>query len=464
MLNATFMLLLSASDPSPPAEASLSLGEVLASADAAFPSLAAARADLDAAAGDRLTAAGGFDPAWKTRGTTVPLSGYPQSRLDSVIEAPTPLWGTSFFAGYRYGAGKFQDYYANRETWPGGELRAGAVVPLLRDGPIDKRRAELAKAELAQQLAGLSLEQQRLAVSRWAAARYWDWVAAGRKREIARALLQIAKDRDAQLAARAGAGDVAQFDRQDNQRALVQREAFLVASQRAVENAAFELSLYLRDEQGQPVVPVDARLPSALPAVDERLGEDVDLDAAVGRRPDVQRVMAAKQRQEVELSFQRNQLWPKLDVAIAVSKDLGASPRPQADLLGPAEVEVSALLDVPLLFRAPRGRIDSARAAVSKLDAELQLARDRVVVDVRDAVSALRAARERAQWARQEVALAEGLEAGERTRFDLGDSSQLFVNLREQTTAEARLREVDALGDFQKAAVALRVALGLPVR
>lgn len=446
-----------------PGEGPLSLGEVLHAADDAFPSLTAARADVDVAAGERLTAAGGFDPVWKTRGATVPLSGYPQTRLDTFIEAPTPLWGASFFAGYRYGTGKFQDYYGNRETWTGGEVRAGGVVPILRDGPIDKRRADLAKAELAQQLAGQSLEQQRLVVRRLAAGRYWDWVAAGRKRQIARALLTIAKDRDAQLAVRATAGDVAQFDRQDNQRALVQREALVVAAQRAVENTAFELSLYLRDDKGEPVTPGDARLPATLPEPDAQLGDEVDLDAALARRPDVQRLAAAKQRQEVELRFQKNQLWPKLDVGLAVSKDLGASPRPDADALGNAEVEVSAMLDVPILYRAPLGRIDAARAGLAKVDADLRLAKDRVVVDVRDAVSALKAARERAAWARQEVEVAEKLEQGERTRFSLGDSTQLFVNLREQTTVEARMREVDALADFQKAAVALKVALALPL-
>jgi len=449
--------------PSPGA-GPLSLGEVLLSADAAFPLVVSARADVDAADGERLAAAGAFDPAWRTRATSVPVSGYPQTRLDTVIEAPTPWWGASFFAGYRLGVGKYQDYYGFRETWTGGELRAGAAVPLLRDGPIDKRRADLAKAELSQQLAGLSLEQQRLAVRRLAAGRYWDWVAAGRKREIARGLLQLAKERDAQLATRAGAGDVAAFDRQDNQRALVQREALVVAAQRAVENAALELSLYLRDEAGEPVLPADERLPSTLPLPEAHVEDVVDLDEALARRPDVQRIAAAKQRQEVELSLQKNQLWPRLDVGLAVSKDLGASPRPEADALGPAELEVSALLDVPLLYRQPRGRVDVARAGVAKLDAELKLARERVRVEVRDAVSALKAARERVGWARQEVEVAEQLERGERTRFSLGDSTQLFVNLREQTTVEARLREVDALADFQKAVVALQVALAVPMR
>ena len=443
------------------AQSPLSLAEVLRSADELHPSLNATRAEVDAAQGERLSAEGGFDPSWRTRFTTAPVSGYPQTRLDSVVEVPTPLWGTNFFAGYRYGAGKIPDYYRERETLSGGELRVGAAVPLVRNGPIDRRRATLARAELGQQLAGFSLEQQRFELARLASFRYWDWVAAGQRLELARALLQLARARDAQLSARTQAGEVPAFDRQDNQRALAQREALLVQAQRGVEQAGFELSLFLRDETGQPVQPDEARLPRGFPEPDGSLREDANVVEALSRRPDVKRLTLQKQQQEVELAYQKNQLLPALDVGVAYTQDIGNTPRPELEPLGKPELELSAMLEVPLLFRAGRGRIQTARAGVTRLDAQLQLARDRVAVDVRDAVSALRAAEERITFTRQEVAVSVALERGERTRFELGDSTLLFVNLREQAAAEARAREIDALADFHKAAAALRAALAL---
>lgn len=442
-----------------PVVGALSLGEVLAATDELFPSLAAARADQAAADGEALAAAGAFDPVWRTRAFGTPVSGYPQVRVDSVVEAPTPLWGASLFGGYRLGTGKIQGYYGERETWSAGELRAGAVVPLLRNGPIDRRRATQARAELGQAIAGLSLEQQRLELARLAAFRYWEWVAAGQRREIARALLVIARERDRQLATRASVGDVATFDRQDNARALVQREALLVGAQRGLEQAAFELSLYLRGPGGEPVLPPEDRLPPRLPEPGEVSA--VTVEEALARRPDVRRLLEQQRQAELELRYQKNQLLPALDVGAAVSADLGVAPRPELQPLGTPEVELNAVLEVPLLFRAPRGRIEAARAATAKLDAQLRLARDRVAVELRDATSALAAARERATLARQEVAVSQQLEQGERTRFDLGDSSLLFVNLREQTTAEAHLREVDALLDYQRARASLAASAGL---
>jgi len=117
------------------------------------------------------------------------------------------------------------------------------------------------------------------------------------------------------------------------------------------------------------------------------------------------------------------------------------------------------VLDVPLLYRAPIGRIRLVEAGLSKLEAQLRLAKDRVAADVKDARSALDAARERVKFTRQEVEVATKLEAGERQKFELGDSNLLFVNLRETQSAEARLREIDALLDYHRAVALFRAAV-----
>ena len=427
----------------------LTLEEVLDSAKASLPGLRALRADVEVASGEQVAADGAFDPTWKTRVVSVPVSGYPQTRVESVIEAPTPLWGATVFGGYRLGVGKIQPYYGERETWTGGELRAGVTVPVLRNGPIDRRRANQGRAELARGLADLSVEQQLLELRRLATSRFYEWVAAGERRAVARSLLQLAVDRDQQLAQRAGAGEVARFDRQDNARALVQREAAVVQAQRSLEQAALELSLFLRDSQGEPVVPDEARLPALLEP--EGLPAALAVDEVLARRPDVLRVAHQKQQAELELRLQRNQFLPSLELGVAVSKDLGVAPRPELAGLGPAEVELTAQLALPRLFRAPTGRLQAARGAVSKLEAQWRGAKDRVAMELTDARSAFTAAHARLGLARREIEVALELERGERTRLAVGEGTLVFVNLREQATAEARLREVEARLDGLKA-------------
>lgn len=200
-------------------------------------------------------------------------------------------------------------------------------------------------------------------------------------------------------------------------------------------------------------------MPQRLPDPDPEFGNDASLDEALARRPDVQRLIVQQRQQQIELALQKNQLWPALDVGLVFSQDLGSNPGTADPKLGKPEFEFSAVLDVPILYRAPIGRIRAVEAGLSKLEAQLRLAKDRVAADVKDARSALEAARERVKFTRQEVEVASKLEAGERQKFELGDSNLLFVNLRETQSAEAKLREIDALLDWHRAVASFRAAV-----
>lgn len=453
-------------------DGSLALSQVLSSSDRAFPSVAAAITDVVAADAEALAAQGGFDPSLRGRAFLTPqgLGSYPQFRSDLTVDVPIPGTGVNAFAGYRFGAplgndkngnpNQIQSYYQERLTFLLGEVRAGVSVPVLRNLWIDRRRATIQRAELGQEAARQAEALQRIEIARLAAFRYWDWVAAGMRREVARDLLRIARDRDRQLATRVRTGDVPLFDQQDNLRAVAQRESLVVQAQRQVEQTRFELSLYWRNGDGQPQQPEDQLLPRGIPDPDPTFGDGALIDEALSRRPDVRRLAIQQQQQRVEVSLQKNQLFPAIDLGAIVTQDLG--PAGTADpKLSNVEVEFGAVIDVPILYRLPRGRIQVAEAQLARIEAQLQLLRDRVGVDVKDALSALAAARERVKFTRQEVDVATKLEAGERQKFELGDSNLLFVNIRETQTAEARLREIDALTDYHRAVASFRAAMAL---
>lgn len=434
----------------------LTLEEVLQSAERHYPLLDAARADQDAAHGELLAARGGFDPLLRARGAGTFLGYYENYRADVVLEQPTPLWGATLFGGWRLGLGTFPEYDGKLATNQYGEVRGGVSVPLWRNGPIDRRRANLRRAELGLPIADLSLQQQRLEVRRQAAVRYAEWVAAGQRLRIAKDLLRIARERDSALQARVRGGDLPAYERTDNQRALVQREGLLISAERALQQAAIELSLFLRRPDGSPLVPLPARLPPGLPAVPTPAAQpEADVERALRGRPELRRLLAQRRREEIERDLARNQQAPAVDVSVAASRDLG----PGDPVRDKTELEVAVLLDVPLLMRAARGRTQAQEAQVRRVSAQQRLAVDRVTADVNDARSALQAARERLDAAQRERRLAQELEVAERERFGLGDSSLLFVNLREQAAAEAAGRVVDALLDGHRAYAAYQAAV-----
>ncbi len=431
----------------------LRIDEVTASVDRSYPALRAALRETDIADAELRSAKGAFDPSWRTSVNGDPVGYYKEFRVSTEVQVPTPLWGTTFWAGWGYGDNDFPSYYGNYVTNAAGEARIGASIPFWRNGPIDRRRANIDRAELGRTLATVSIDQQKIEITRAATLRYWDWVAAGRRRSVAQALLEIAVSRDAGIAARVEHGDIPTIERTDNSRAIVQRQGFVISAQRDVERTAIELSLFYRDDRGQPVIVSAVRLPDALPepvALDPGTIQR-DSTAAKDKRPEVRRFILQQQQTEIERRWAANQMAPGVDVRILGSADLGRNPDPTNYSRNQPELEMGLVVDIPILNRANDGRVKAADAQITRLEDQKRLMQDRVGAEVSDALSALEASRQRVLVARREVGLATELENAERQRFELGDSTLLVVNLREQATAESKLREIDALVDYQRA-------------
>ena len=439
----------------------LRLDDVLSSVEQTFPLLQAAELERLSAGGDLLSAEGAFDVSWKTRGSITPVGYYESVRVESMFEKQTSLWGVSVFGGWKLGVGQFPIYDGRLQTLEYGELRAGVNVPIWRNGPIDRRRASLGRAELGQDIAELSIVEQRLQYRRAAAHRYWAWVAAGRRFEIAKNLLQNVEGRDTGLAARVEHGDLPRIERTDNARAIEQRKAQVALAQRGLEQASIELALFFRDGEGRPQPPPTERMPRNFPepGPGAPLMELNDFSLALAARPEARRFELQLRQNQIELDWATNQLAPGIDLQLAGSQDIGRPLAARPDLSRPV-FEVTLLLDIPIQTRLMRGRRDAASAMVTRSGLQQSFARDRIEADVRDAHSGLRGARDRIDAAKREVKLALELEQGERTRFEQGDSHLLIVNLREQQTVEAELREVDAFLDYYRAAADLKAARG----
>jgi len=439
----------------------LTLAEVERAVLERHPLLAAAEQERGIAAADVLSAEGGFDPSLRARVTSIPLGPYPSDRVETLAELPTGLWGTRFFGGYRVSRGDFAVYDGKLVTGDHGEARIGAQVPLWRDGPIDRRRAALQRAELGTGVAQLNVEQQRLEALRAAAHRYWDWVAAGQRLAVAREILGIAVARDAGLASRVARGDLPEFERAENERVIHQRTAQLASAERGLQGSTIELSLFLRGADGAPLLPPAGRLPSAFPQVRGRAaleGGNAERQALT-RRPELRRFDLLSRQTRVDRSLADNQRKLGLDFYISGAKDFG--PIYDAKLLKP-ELELALVLDIPIFTRVQDGRFRAAEANLSRLAQQTRFARDRLTADVRDAASAITMAEERILATGREVTTSRQLVEMEKQRFELGEGTMLLINLREQSLAEARQREVDALADYFKALASQRAAVGEP--
>ena len=423
--------------------------EVLRSVNQHFPLLAAVLEERRIAEGGQIAAKGAFDTKLKAKGEVEQFGFYRNETFEALVEQPLQAWGTDVYSGYKVGRGTFSPSDDKSRTLSAGEYRVGLRTNLLRDRAIDARRAGLQTNALQRDIADTTVEKSRLTFFKEALKQYWEWVAAGQQLRVAQSLLRLAEARNTQIEESVKLGSIAPIELTDNRQTILRRRGAVVGAERNLQNRAIELSLFLRAADGSPLQPP----PERLPPIPEPSGslEDArvreDLAFAIQQRPEVRGLLLKRNQQQVEVRLAGNQIAPQLDFFLPYSRDAGVGSITKAG----DNVESGLVFELPAQRRKAIGKNVQQNAKLSQLESELRFSRDRVVADVQDAVSAVRAAYETLAVVRNEVLTARQLEEAERAKFDLGDSTQFLVNLRELATADAQFREIKSQSDYFKA-------------
>ena len=440
----------------------LALPELLDSVRNRYPPLLIALIEQDIAAGRLRQAEGAFDLGFSLRAGIAPKGYYDGSSGDISLDQRLPFWGGNVFAGYRRSSGLLADYDKDR-TQRDGEYRAGLRFNLLRDGPIDRQRAELMKARLDLGLADPFIQRQKLDIVRVATRSYYQWVAAGLRESVAREQLKVAEDRAAALTEQANKGMVAPIVVTDNERLIVSRQLIVTQSRRRFEAASLELSLFYRGPDDLPITPARERLPQDLPAAElpARLGDVSLLESVAELRPELRRVRLLKEKVEVDLRLARNATLPNLDLTLGVTRNEGGGPFPD---LQRNETRAGLEFRIPLQRNEALGRTQVSEAELRRLDQDLYFVRDRIRVEIKDGWSALAAASELLIVARRNVELSDLLVKAEQTRLRQGATDLLALQIREQALLEAQFAVVSAQADFFAALADYRAATAEDLR
>jgi len=427
----------------------LTIEELLASVDRAFPLIEAVVAERRLAEGAAMSARGEFDLKLKAEAGSQQLGFYRNEALEGFLEQNTTLWGTTVYGGYRVGRGTFGPYDEKALTLSGGEWSGGFRMPLLKDRAVDRRRTDLQTTALEVRGAEFTISKERLKIYKEALKQYWEWVAAGRQISVAKGLLDLAEQRNRQLEDSVKLGQLAPVEVTDNVRAILQRRSALVNAERYLQGAGIGLSLFFRDAAGDPLQPGADRMLDSFPepAALAPEQETLDLAAAMTARPEIQSLLIKRRQQDAEARLAKNQMQPQLDVYFNYSRDAGVGRLSRKG----NEIEGGLSFELPAQRRKAMGKQTQAEAKLTMIDAELRFARDQVLLGVQDAASAVRAAYQVVGVVREELKASRVLEEAERVRFELGDSTQFFVNQRELATADAAFREIRSLADYHKA-------------
>jgi len=439
----------------------LTLAEVLRSVLASYPLLQAVERERSIAAGRHTTAMGAFDTRVTAAGNSLAPGTYENYRSDFGVAQQFMAGGISAFGGFRTGFGDFPTYNLAQKTADAGEWRGGLNVPLAKDREIDRFRATRAQAAIDIALAEPTIDRSRLDYMRSAARSYWSWRGSGERYGATERLLELAVDRDRQLEMKVDSGIVANIERVDNQQNIALRNGLVVQADRAMQQAAIEMSLYHRDAAGAPLLARRSRM-RPLPGPVEPTIEvyQRSVSRAFGSRPEFPRLSLQREKLLVERQLAANQTLPNVDGQILGNQDAGygRSPLSGPNGLDRQVLQASLVFQLPVQRRDALGRMQTIDAQLTQLNRQLSYAEDQVRAEVQDAFSLLERAYEFHEQSKARLELARLVALAEREQLRLGRSDVLRVTLREQAKFEAEIAEILARQEFWRAESDLRAA------
>ena len=336
-----------------PVQNGIILEDVIDSVYQSYPLLESAFYSRDIVSGERLSTLGEFDRKFKAGTENGPLGFYKTYRQH--IGFIQPLYqGGEVFAGYRIGRGSFQPWYLERQTNEAGEFKAGISLPLLRNRDIDSRRAALWRATFGVDAVEPDIQAQLISFVQEGSYYYWEWVAAGAKLQIADQILKLALDRTARIRSQVEEKFLDPPVLTDNLRLVAERQGKRAFAERKLQQAAVKLSLFYRDNNGNPLIPSADMLPvfPELEAVNPgRL--EFDAETALAQRPEIATLEFLQRQLDIDHSEAINDMLPNVDLVMAASQDIGYRTSSKNDK-GPFELDALLFVDVPIERRKAR--------------------------------------------------------------------------------------------------------------
>lgn len=439
----------------------LTLSDVIASVYRAYPTIEAVRLQRQVADGDLLTSWGEFDTKILADTMNEP-TGFYENYRHGIGLARNTWWGGYLATGYRIGRGDFQPWYKERETLDGGEFKLAYIQPLLQGRDIDPRRVAVFQNRIAQQAVEPQLQVEILQTSFAAATVYWDWLAAGRNLRVQQQLLALARQRVEQIRELIKAQRRAKVDELFNDVLIAQRVTKVIEAEQKLQQATFKLALYLRDEQGLPLVADTAWLPSSFPPLSDTKDLDVQqqIDEALDRRPELVELRLQSEHVQWDRRWAQNQTRGRLDFVSELSQDVGPTTSKNLDKQQ-FEGEFGLTYEYPWQLRKARGKLRSTAAKLQQIDQKSRLTMDKISLEVQSSIVALQRSQEVIEQLVKVVETQTQVLELQEIQFSTGRIDLIELNLQEQLVTNLKMDLINAQRDWFTALSHLATATGL---
>lgn len=420
----------------------LSPADVLQSSSKQFPKILESISEQRAAEARALSAEGAFDLIFDVDSYGYATGFYDGRSIEGTASRYLPVeGGPRVYGGYKLSNGTFPVYEDKRFTNTGGQLNLGVLFSLLRDREIDPRRFNETDTRLATREAKFEVLLTKLGVAQKAMIAYWRWVALGQKKKVYKDLLLIAQKRQLGLEKKVEKGAHAKIVLTENLQNMTQRKSLVANAQRDVAIAANELSLFYRDDEGNPIIVSEEYLPEYKPSKNSNNTYDTldNLESLYNARPELKKLRNTITRALRKIKLNENALLPRLDFNIEAYSPLGTISEGGVSR-DDNDVIIGLKFSVPLGQRAARGALAENKAQLNALKHRERLLEDQIELEVRNVLLDLNTAENLLSLAKEEMSQADTLRKAEIRRFEQGASDFFLVNIRENTAAEAKIR------------------------
>ncbi len=343
------------------------------------------------------------------------------------------------------------------------ETRLTLTQHLLKDFWIDPYRQTLLvrrkELKMSEQAVQFQIMRTTLAVELG----YYDLLAARQRIGVQEKALELHQQFLKEMTRRVELGDVPPLDR-DQAETQLQNTLTALAATRESFARQQNLVKNLISDDFLAWAELDLQPADTLLAVPTVVDKPESFRRALKNRPDLIEARLAVQRSDVIVRFRKNQLFPSLDLVgryggLGVDPDLGSALH-QANTFDYPEYFYGVVVSLPLSNLAERNQYRASRAGKQMAELQLKKAEQEVLVQVADYCNRVQTSFEEVGSTRKARAYAESALAAEEKKLENGLTTSFVVLQLQEILTAARMAELQALVDYNKAQAQLAFAQG----
>jgi outer membrane protein TolC len=256
---------------------------------------------------------------------------------------------------------------------------------------------------------------------------------------------------------------MAPLDEKEAQSQVASSRASLIGAQAAVALAQNALKRLITDRFESETVP-DIQPSDTLDVSPTPLDLQASRDRGLRLRPDLNQLNLALENRKLNIRFQRNQLYPQLDLVGNLGY-IGNGPE-MSDAIGQVSDRsapfhaMGAVLTMPLSNRRARENYRVVKDQREQVELQVRQLRQEIVVQIQDGIQSAQSSFERVGATLEARQFAEAALSAEERKLANGKSTSFIVLQLQQRLTSARFDELRARADYSKALSNLRLREG----